>query len=115
MAIRSFRLIAAIVASALSVCLPAIPQAQLPDPVATFSILGYDPETGEVGGAVQSRVFAVGNGVLWAEAEPLVARLAETGQTMGGCGNAEEAAAKINADVVSSDQVRVRIRIMKLS
>ena len=38
------------------------------DPVATFSILGYDPATGEVGGAVQSRVFAVGNGVLWAEA-----------------------------------------------
>ena len=37
-------------------------------PIATFSILGYDPETGEVGGAVQSRVFAVGNGVLWAEA-----------------------------------------------
>jgi uncharacterized Ntn-hydrolase superfamily protein len=39
------------------------------DPVATFSILGYDPKTGEVGGAVQSRVFSVGNGVLWAEAE----------------------------------------------
>ena len=38
-------------------------------PVATFSILGYDPETAEVGGAVQSRVFAVGNGVLWGEAE----------------------------------------------
>ena len=37
-------------------------------PVATFSILGYDPDTGEVGGAVQSRVFSVGNGVLWAEA-----------------------------------------------
>jgi uncharacterized Ntn-hydrolase superfamily protein len=36
--------------------------------VATFSILGYDPATGEAGGAVQSRVFAVGNGVLWAEA-----------------------------------------------
>src|SRR5436305_13969111 len=34
----------------------------------TFSILGYDPKTGEVGGAVQSRVFSVGNGVLWAEA-----------------------------------------------
>lgn len=40
----------------------------LPDPVATFSILGFDPATGEVGGAVQSRVFSVGNGVLWAEA-----------------------------------------------
>jgi uncharacterized Ntn-hydrolase superfamily protein len=34
----------------------------------TFSILGFDPRTGEVGGAVQSRVFSVGNGVLWAEA-----------------------------------------------
>jgi uncharacterized Ntn-hydrolase superfamily protein len=42
--------------------------AELWPPVATFSILGYDPETGEVGGAVQSRVFSVGNGVLWAEA-----------------------------------------------
>lgn len=38
-------------------------------PVATFSILGYDSATGEVGAAVQSRVFAVGNGVLWAEAD----------------------------------------------
>jgi uncharacterized Ntn-hydrolase superfamily protein len=46
------------------------PQAVAPwSPVATFSILGYDPATGEVGGAVQSRVFAVGNGVLWAEAD----------------------------------------------
>jgi len=43
-------------------------EAVLWPPVATFSILGYDPETGEVGGAVQSRVFSVGNGVLWAEA-----------------------------------------------
>jgi uncharacterized Ntn-hydrolase superfamily protein len=41
---------------------------QAPDPVATYSILGFDPVTGEVGGAVQSRVFSVGNGVLWAEA-----------------------------------------------
>jgi uncharacterized Ntn-hydrolase superfamily protein len=38
------------------------------DPVATFSILGFDPETGEVGVAVQSRVFSVGNGVIWGEA-----------------------------------------------
>lgn len=48
----------------LAACLAAQPF----DPVATFSILGYDPKTGEVGGAVQSRVFSVGNGVLWAEA-----------------------------------------------
>src|SRR3954464_11569327 len=39
----------------------------------TFSILGFDPATGEVGGAVQSRVFSVGNGVLWAEADVGVA------------------------------------------
>lgn len=36
--------------------------------MATFSILAMDPATGEIGGAVQSRVFSVGNGVLWAEA-----------------------------------------------
>ena len=63
------RLIAAIVACALSLAAPVVSQDRLPDPVATFSILGYDPQTGEVGGAVQSRVFAVGNGVLWAEAD----------------------------------------------
>jgi uncharacterized Ntn-hydrolase superfamily protein len=45
------------------------PPAGLPwPPVATFSILAYDSVTGEVGGAVQSRVFSVGNGVLWGEA-----------------------------------------------
>lgn len=37
-------------------------------PPSTFSILGYDPATGEIGAAVQSRVFSVGNGVLWGEA-----------------------------------------------
>jgi uncharacterized Ntn-hydrolase superfamily protein len=60
----------------LSACAPFLgaERADLPDPpVATFSILGYDPGTGEVGGAVQSRVFSVGNGVLWAEAEVGVA------------------------------------------
>jgi uncharacterized Ntn-hydrolase superfamily protein len=63
------RLIAAVLACALALVAPVFPQTTLPDPVATFSILGYDPQSGEVGGAVQSRVFAVGNGVLWAEAD----------------------------------------------
>lgn len=54
---------------ALAVLLFAAVAARAAEPVvATFSILGYDPDTGEVGGAVQSRVFSVGNGVLWAEA-----------------------------------------------
>lgn len=37
-------------------------------PVATFSIVGYDPETGALGIAVQSKFFAVGAVVPWAEA-----------------------------------------------
>ena len=45
------------------------PTDRSPDPAATFSILGFDPDTGEIGGAVQSRVFSVGNGVLWGEAD----------------------------------------------
>jgi len=61
---------AAVILSGFIVSLRAQPPANLPfPPVATFSILGYDPETGEAGGAVQSRVFSVGNGVLWAEAD----------------------------------------------
>jgi uncharacterized Ntn-hydrolase superfamily protein len=34
----------------------------------TFSILGFDPDTGEMGVAVQSRVFSAGNGPILAEA-----------------------------------------------
>jgi uncharacterized Ntn-hydrolase superfamily protein len=37
-------------------------------PVNTYSILAYDSITGELGAAVQSRVFSVGNGVIWGEA-----------------------------------------------
>ncbi len=58
--------LALVVASGVSRTVLA--QDQLPPTVATFSILGYDPETGEVGGAVQSRVFTL-TGVLTADAE----------------------------------------------
>jgi uncharacterized Ntn-hydrolase superfamily protein len=52
----------------------AVPRAAEPPwDTGTFSILGFDPQTGEVGGAVQSRVFSVGNGVLWADADAGVA------------------------------------------
>jgi len=48
---------------------PPVREVPLPwPPIATFSILAMDTVTGEIGGAVQSRVFSVGNGVLWAEA-----------------------------------------------
>jgi uncharacterized Ntn-hydrolase superfamily protein len=67
--VKRLFLLAVVVSMVLAAPLGAGPDDERPwDPVATFSILGYDPETGEVGGAVQSRVFSVGNGVLWAEA-----------------------------------------------
>src|SRR5215207_2704911 len=67
---RKVRLMKRILADAVVLCgcVGLQVSGQMPDPVATFSILGYDPATGEIGGAVQSRVFSVGNGVLWAEA-----------------------------------------------
>ena len=40
---------------------------QTPPPVATFSIVAYDPATGELGVAVQSKFFAVGTVVPWAK------------------------------------------------
>jgi uncharacterized Ntn-hydrolase superfamily protein len=60
----------ALALAALLAVAVVLPRAQAPDPLGTgtFSILGYDPATGELGAAVQSRVFSVGNGVLWAEA-----------------------------------------------
>ena len=62
----------------VAIAMLASPRAQQPqaEPLwdtGTFSILGFDPATGEVGGAVQSRVFSVGNGVLWADADVGVA------------------------------------------
>lgn len=53
--------------AALSSCNHASPPNPLPE-TGTFSIIAYDTATGEWGGAVQSRVFSVGNGVLSAEA-----------------------------------------------
>jgi uncharacterized Ntn-hydrolase superfamily protein len=70
--------------------------------VATFSILGYDPDTGEVGGAVQSRVFCVGNGVLWAEAD--VGAVAT--QSMADIGYGPEALALLKKGVAPEDVVK---------
>jgi uncharacterized Ntn-hydrolase superfamily protein len=67
MTIRFKLACAAIALSPLVLSAQRVPSMAI-EPPGTFSILGYDPVTGEVGGAVQSKVFAVGNGVLWAEA-----------------------------------------------
>jgi len=41
---------------------------QAPPPVATFSIVAYDPKNGDLGVAVQSKFLAVGSVVPWAKA-----------------------------------------------
>jgi uncharacterized Ntn-hydrolase superfamily protein len=70
------RLNTAILATLSSMALAACAHLQRPAVVVedeaekpgTFSIIAYDSATATWGGAVASRVFSVGNGVLWAEA-----------------------------------------------
>ena len=73
MARRPVRFVLFLLLTTVLLSTPAFVSSTSPDtagePVATYSILGYDAGTGEIGGAVQSRVFSVGNGVLWAEAD----------------------------------------------
>src|SRR5579884_1442301 len=58
-----------ILALLLVAAAPALTQAQQPlRPVHTFSIVARDPQTGEIGVAVQSHWFAVGGEVPWARA-----------------------------------------------
>lgn len=47
-------------------------------------------------------------GTTQAQATPLVERLVRTTQTMGGCGNADQAAQSIGAEVTTNDQVPTR-------
>src|SRR5437016_10923821 len=56
--------------SLAAIGIPASAQAALPPQkvIATFSAVAYDPDSGEVGVAVQSRFFAVGSVVPWCQA-----------------------------------------------
>ena len=60
-------LVASFGALAFRTSAPAVQVVQDHEYPGTFSILGVDPVTGDIGAAVQSCVFSV-NGVLWAEA-----------------------------------------------
>lgn len=51
-----------------ALALPAAAPSPEPPPIATFSVAAFDPNTGEVGVAVQSKFFAVGTVVPWAKA-----------------------------------------------
>ncbi|HEY9554921.1 foldase protein PrsA [Allosphingosinicella sp.] len=96
----------------------AIPVGQVSDPIAIpggYSIIAVqdarqvltsDPRDAVLSLKQLSVTFP--EGMTRDQAAPLVERLAEAGRTMGGCGRAEETAAKIDAEVVSSDQVKAR-------
>ena len=47
-------------------------------------------------------------GTTRAQAEPIVAKFAQSAQNIGGCGGAEKIAGELNAEVVESDQVKTR-------
>ena len=47
-------------------------------------------------------------GTARAQAEPIVTRFAEAARNVGGCGGAERIAGEFNAEVVSSDDVKIR-------
>ena len=96
----------------------AMPVGQVSEPIAipggfsilavqdTRKILTADPRDAVLSLKQLSITFP--KGMTRQQAEPLIQRLAQTSQTMGGCGRAEEAAGTIGAEVVTSDQVRVR-------
>jgi len=65
----SIPVLATLVIAAVCVLVPpSLDSAAAAEPVATFSIVGYDPATGDLGVAVQSKFFAVGSVVPWAHA-----------------------------------------------
>lgn len=95
-----------------------LPVGQISDPIAvpggysiilvqdTRQVLTPDPRDAEL--SLMQLSIALPPDVTRAEAEAAVNRLAQTGRTMGGCGRAEEAAARIGAEVVSNDGIKVR-------
>ena len=87
-------------------------------PTGTFSIVAYDSLTGELGVAVQSRAFAVGQGVSWAEAGVgAIATQAQTNRSYGPRGlgllrqgfSAEEVGKRLLAEDAGSENRQLGI------
>ena len=103
---------------ALAEAARTLPVGQVSDPIAvpggysvlavqdTRQVLTADPRDAVL--SLKQLTVTFPAGMTRAQAEPMITRLTQTAQTMGGCGGAEEAAARIGAEVVSSDQVRAR-------
>lgn len=80
-------------------------------PTGTFSIVAYDSLTGELGVAVQSRAFAVGQGVSWAEAGAgAIATQSQTNRSYGPNGlhllKQGYSAAEVGERLLAEDQGR---------
>ncbi|MBX3746809.1 MAG: DUF1028 domain-containing protein [Verrucomicrobiae bacterium] len=63
-----FVLLTALVPEAASATLPGPAEQASASPVATYSIVAFDPATGDLGVGVQSKFFGVGSVVPWAQA-----------------------------------------------
>jgi peptidyl-prolyl cis-trans isomerase SurA len=95
-----------------------LPVGQISDPIPIpggFSILAVqdkrqvlvaDPRDAVL--SLKQLTLTFPKGMTRAQAAPKVEQLYRTAQTMGGCGGAEAAAATLKAEVVSSDQTKVR-------
>jgi uncharacterized Ntn-hydrolase superfamily protein len=117
----SGRLVAGLVLAAGAVGLITLAVADVAsaaEPIATFSIVGYDPATGDLGVAVQSKFFAVGSVVPWAKAGVgAIASQAFGNTTFGPRGLAlleggvppQEVIARLLADDVDREQRQVGV------
>ena len=69
-------------------------------------ILTADPRSAVL--SLKQVTIAFPKGTGRAQAEPIVARFAAAAQNIGGCGGAERIAGELNAEVVQSDDVKMR-------
>jgi len=69
-------------------------------------VLGPDPRNAVLSLKQLSITFP--KGISREQAEPVVARFGEAARNIGGCGGAERIAAELNAEVVSSDDIKLR-------
>jgi peptidyl-prolyl cis-trans isomerase SurA len=72
----------------------------------TRKILTADPRDSVL--TLKQVTVAFPAGTTRAQAEPIVAKFAQAAQNIGGCGGAEKIAGELNAEVVQSDEVKMR-------
>ncbi len=72
----------------------------------TRKILTADPRNAVL--SLKQVSIAFGKGIGRAQAEPVVARFAEAARNVGGCGGADKIATDFSAELVQSDQVKLR-------